>query len=321
MSAEPLISVVIPAFDAAATLDETLRSVRGQSWNALEVVIVDDGSRDATAEIAERHVAADPRVKLIRTANAGVAAARNLGWQSAQSELIAFIDADDVWARDKLRRQMAALEAAGSETGLVYSRYAQIDAASRVIYLDTAPVHEGEVFEKLMHGNFVGNGSAALVRRTALEQARGFEPALRAAGAQGCEDILFYLRVAQHWRFGVVPQPDIGYRLLPQAMSADLARMFRSWLLVRKEILASHPGHRPALDAGARAFGQWLVEQALRRRQFGQLPGLLAAIVGWRGRAAPSLLACALNDLVVRRPDRRSGADKIGALFEIGEPV
>jgi glycosyltransferase involved in cell wall biosynthesis len=314
---DPLISVVIPAFNAERTIDETLRSVRGQSWQTLEIIVVDDGSTDRTSEVVERHCAADPRMRLMQQANAGVAAARNAGWQSARSDLIAFIDADDLWAREKIARQMAVLERGGNRMGLVYSRCAQIDGASRITYLDPGPVHDGDVFTRLMWGNFICNGSAALVRRAAIEQARGFEPALHRAGAQGCEDILFYLRVAEHWHFGMVPERDVGYRILPKAMSADLARMYRSWLMVRGEMLAAHPEHRGELDGGAWSFGSWLLEQALRRRQFGQLPLLLNGIAGWRATAAPRMLLGAARACLRRSPPIPPSS---AGVFEIGEP-
>lgn len=316
---EALISVVIPAYNAEETIDETLLSVRGQSWRELEIIVVDDGSTDRTCEVVDRHAAADPRVRLLRQANAGVASARNAGWQGACSDLIAFIDADDLWSPGKLARQMAELERGGAETGLVYSRYAQIDDEGRVLHLDRNAVFGGNVLQRLMHGNFVGNGSAALVRRAAIEDAQGFEPALHRAGLQGCEDILFYLRVADKWRFGVVHEHDIGYRFRAQAMSSDLARMFRSWLMVRDEMLAKHPGFRSSIDAGARAFGQWLFEQALQRRQLGQLPRLVAALAGWRGRAVPGLAWRAVSDLLERR--RRAPDPSAQVLFEIGRPA
>src|ERR1700674_400681 len=94
MSEYDLVTVVIPAFNAARTIDETLRSVRSQTHRRLEILIVDDGSTDATPQIVERHVAEDRRIRLIRQPNAGVAAARNKGVVEAAGDLVAPIDAD-----------------------------------------------------------------------------------------------------------------------------------------------------------------------------------------------------------------------------------
>lgn len=104
-----LVSVVIPAFNAEATIDETLCSVRSQSHERLEIIVVDDGSTDDTVAVAERHADRDPRITIIRQDNAGVAAARNAGWQAARAEFIAFIDADDLWAPGKIERQLQAM--------------------------------------------------------------------------------------------------------------------------------------------------------------------------------------------------------------------
>src|SRR5262245_57856494 len=98
----PVVSVVVPAFNAGATLDQTLRSVRAQTYTHLEVIVVDDGSKDATAEIALAHAKSDARIRLVRQANGGVASARNAGIREARAALVAPIDADDLWAPTKI---------------------------------------------------------------------------------------------------------------------------------------------------------------------------------------------------------------------------
>jgi len=83
---DTLVSVVIPAYNAQATLDETLSSVCAQTHQTLEIIVVDDGSTDGTHALAERHAAADARIRVLHQANAGVAAARNAGWQHSRAE-------------------------------------------------------------------------------------------------------------------------------------------------------------------------------------------------------------------------------------------
>ncbi|MER8865327.1 glycosyltransferase [Mesorhizobium sp. M0751] len=262
-----LVSVVIPAHNAQDTIDETLRSVRSQSHGELEIIVVDDGSRDQTVAIARRHMKIDPRVRLIEQANAGVAAARNTGWRAARSDLIAFVDADDLWAPTKIERQLAVFDRTDEKVGLVYCWYLVIDAEGSVTDDRHRPNWRGDVLERLFHGNFVGNGSAALVRRQALIDADGFESRLREAGAQGCEDILFYCRVAERYHFEVVEEPLIGYRSLPGNMSSDMTRMLRSWMLVVDEMLGRHPGAAPTLREGLHFYSAWLLERTLHQRQ------------------------------------------------------
>src|SRR5437879_4343856 len=97
MSDHDLVTVVIPAFDAARTIAETLHSVRSQTHRRLEILVVDDGSNDSTPQIVQRQGVEDRRIRLIQQPNAGVAAARNRGIAEATSDVVATIDADDLW--------------------------------------------------------------------------------------------------------------------------------------------------------------------------------------------------------------------------------
>ena len=268
MSTALLVSVVIPAFNASATIDETLRSVRSQSHRQLEIIVVDDGSTDGTVVIVKRHAAEDSRIIIITQRNAGVAAARNAGWRAARADFIAFIDADDLWTPCKIARQLQAMIAGVKMTGLVYSWYDWIDANSRVSARSDPVFHAGEVLDYLCQGNFIGNGSSALVRREALIAANGFESGLRASGAEGCEDLLFYCRVAEDYHFAVVPEFQVGYRHLPNNMSSNMTRMFRSWMLVADEIATRHPDRAALLSAGLRNYARWLLRRALTGGHF-----------------------------------------------------
>ena len=110
-SATPLVSVIIPAFNAGESLRETLESAARQSWQHLEIIIVDDGSTDQTARIAADFCAADERAKLISQSNHGVSAARNRGIAETRGAWIAPLDADDLWHPEKVERQLAAARA------------------------------------------------------------------------------------------------------------------------------------------------------------------------------------------------------------------
>ena len=270
MSEAPLVSVVVPAYNAQATLDETLQSVREQTHRALEIVVVDDGSTDGTRALAERHAAADPRVIVLHQANAGVAAARNAGWQRARSEFIAFVDADDLWAPAKIERQLAVLQSADARVGLVYRWHSKIDAAGRVALRQESPLHQGDVLEPIIMSNFIGNGSSVLIRRDALVAARGFDAGLQAQGAQGCEDYLLYFRVASSRRFALIAERLVGYRDLPHNMSSDRPRMLRSWMLVQREILDGHHERARAVARSARDYVVWLVGDACRTAHGGR---------------------------------------------------
>lgn len=327
---DQLVSVVIPAHNAQETIDETLRSVRAQTHRTLEILVVDDGSGDNTIEIVRRHRSADPRVVLIQQPNAGVAAARNTGWRAASSDLIAFIDADDLWAPNKIERQLAALKRANDRVGLVYCWSWTIDGASKITEDKHRPVWRGSVLERLLLGNFIGNGSAALVRRQALVDADGFESRLRAADAQGCEDVLFYCRVAERYEFEVVEEALVGYRYLPGNMSSDMPRMLRSWMLVIEEMLARHPGAAAVLRQGLRLYAVWLLKRAVALKQPRNAASVLSTLARHRPLAAARVIAVDLPWLGIRHfgsstrrllRGRRSVPDRppFATRFQIGE--
>ena len=105
----PEVSVVIPAYNAQATLAQTLASVLAQTLDAWEAIVVDDGSTDGTAAIVAAFAARDPRVRCITGAHRGVSAARNLGIAAARGSLVAFLDADDLWQAGKLSEALDVL--------------------------------------------------------------------------------------------------------------------------------------------------------------------------------------------------------------------
>jgi glycosyltransferase involved in cell wall biosynthesis len=109
------ISVIVPAYQAAATLAETLRSIAGQTRPPDEVIVVDDGSTDGTADVAR---AALPSARVIVRGNGGSAAALNTGLSEAQGDLLAMLDADDLWVPEKLSAQLAAMQAAPELAGI-----------------------------------------------------------------------------------------------------------------------------------------------------------------------------------------------------------
>jgi GT2 family glycosyltransferase len=212
----PIVSVIIPAYNAVTTLRKTLDSVLAQTFTSFEIIVVDDGSTDATIAVAT--TVDDPRVRVLAQSNAGVSVARNRGAAAARGELLAFLDADDLWASDKLACQIAALQA-HPDAGLAFSWTAFVDDRGDLLPGGgVAGRAEGWVFsDLLLLGNFVGNGSAALIRRTAFEAVGGFEPTLRTA-----EDWDFYLRLAPICPFVCVPVVHVFYRIDTRSKSFRL---------------------------------------------------------------------------------------------------
>lgn len=257
------ISVIIPAYNAMATISETLASVRAQTHRDLEILVIDDGSTDDTVKIVRCHSGEDSRVRLIEQAQGGVAAARNAGIAQAQSDLIAPIDADDLWQPHKLEKQLVAIEAGGAQMGLVYSWFAVIDDAGRIISQTNSASEHGNVLRRMCMGNLVGNGSSPLMRRGAIEAAGGYDPGLLAQHAQGCEDLKLYFAIAEHYDFGLVRDHLTGYRWSRANMSADGAQMLRSYDLVMNANALRYPQYANEFHLGRAYMIKWLAKRAL----------------------------------------------------------
>jgi glycosyltransferase involved in cell wall biosynthesis len=214
----PLVSVVVPTHNRSGLLTQTLRSVLWQRGVDLEVVVVDDGSTDDTAEV----VAAldDPRVRLLRHGiPRGVSAARNRGVAAAGGRWLAFCDDDDLWAPDKLARQLAAAQATGRSW--VYAGEVHIDLGRQVVG-GAPPLPPEGLLARLPHANVVPGGcSGVLLRRDAL---CGQEP-FDGRRYRHFADWDLWLRLARQGPPAWVPSPLVGYRIHPGNASLDTAGM------------------------------------------------------------------------------------------------
>ncbi|WP_066379079.1 MULTISPECIES: glycosyltransferase family A protein [unclassified Anabaena] len=237
----PLVSVIIPAYNAAAFIERTLKSVLNQTYTNIEVIVVDDGSRDQTTDIVQSIVQKDARVRLLQQPNSGVAAARNLAIKYAQGEFIAPIDADDIWYPENLEKQVKCFQESDSSVGLVYAWSIVIDENDAPSGDFHVSEYQGEVYMALLYSNFLGNASSSLIRRSCLQRVGGYDSELKAKGCQGCEDWELYLRIAEHYQVRVVPEFLIGYRQTINSMSHNYTSMINSQQFVLTAVQKKHP--------------------------------------------------------------------------------
>ena len=224
-SSNPVVSVVIPAYNAELWIEETLKSVLNQTYRNLEIIVVDDGSSDATVDVVRAMVEVDARIALVSQENGVVGSARNHGIRLASGAYVAPLDADDLWHPDKIEKQLQRFtECAnqGEPVGMVYCWSQSIDEGSRLLRTGTrAKPIEGHVFDQLCLENFVGNGSSPLIDAALLRQVGGYQEQMPA----GCEDWTLYLSIAHESAFGAVPEYLVGYRQLNNSMSRNIQRM------------------------------------------------------------------------------------------------
>jgi glycosyltransferase involved in cell wall biosynthesis len=290
----PTVSVVLPVYNGARFLGAALDSVGAQTCTDFEVIAVDDGSTDGSADL----LAARPGVHLIRQANAGQSAARNAGARHARGEFLAFIDQDDEWDPQKLARQLRVFERL-PDVGLVYSDLDEVDDAGRVVtrqVLRTCGFRHPKrsLLDCLVEDMFI-LPSTVMLRKTLFDAAGGFDERL-----SGYEDDDLFLRCFQRARFHFMRAALVRWRIFSTSSSFS-ERMDRSRLLYYEKLLAHFPD-QPRLhkfytsEVIVPRFGRSLValyhtcceagDRALARRYRAQFFAHVAPRLGWRYRLA-----------------------------------
>ena len=237
---QPLVSAIIPAFNAAAVIERSVRSVIAQTYPHIEILVVDDGSQDETGSIVKALAAEDNRIKLLTQDNKGVSAARNLGIRNSSGEYVAPLDADDIWLPEKIEKQVEVFRASPATVGVVYTYSERIFEDGRPSVF-SGSTEEGFVFFPLLVGNFLQNASTPLIRRRCLDDVGTYSLEYRESNAQGCEDWDIYLRLAERYEYRVVNEYLTGYWQTTGSMSADWKLMDRSYRLLMDGVRKRHP--------------------------------------------------------------------------------
>jgi glycosyltransferase involved in cell wall biosynthesis len=272
------VSVIIPTRNRRRLLRLTLASALGQRGVDLEVIVVDDGSWDGTAEEVATHP--DPRVRLVRAQRqVGMGAARNLGIVEARGVWLAFLDDDDLWAPDKVCRQLEAAGAAGR--GWVYAGDVNVDADLRVVSGAPPPTPE-QVLDGLPRYNTVPTGSSnVVVRAEILADVGRFDPGLRRIA-----DWDMWIRLARRGAPACVARPLVAYRFHGLNIVTETASMTRE-----PEILATRygiPVDRAAMQrwaawswlrAGRRSRALWHYARAISMGDVGSVGRAFVAMV------------------------------------------
>jgi glycosyltransferase involved in cell wall biosynthesis len=212
-----LVSVVIPCYNQAHFLGEAIESVLGQTYKRHEIVVVDDGSTDATSEVAGRYSG----VRLIRQDNRGLSRSRNAGIEHSEGEYLVFLDADDRLLPEALRTGVEYLD---SHVECVFAfghyRFIAQDGSPRAEC--RPPIHD-DYYGSLLRRNFIGMHATVVYRRALFESVGGFDGVL-----DGCEDYDLYLRAARRFPIYNHARLVAEYRRYDGAMSRDSRRMLRT---------------------------------------------------------------------------------------------
>ena len=287
-------SIIVPAFNTAATLPDTLRALLNQSYANFEIIIVDDGSSDDTASIAASF-ASDARVRVIRQANRGLAGARNTGIAAARGEVIGFCDADDIWLPEKLALHVAHL-AGNPQVGISYSGSALMNDDGALTGGAQRPRLRNIDSALIFKRNPIGNGSAVVLRRAVFDQI-AYRPRSERARDwyfdetfRQSEDIECWLRIAlsTDWVFEGVAPLLTHYRISRGGLSAATDRQLAAWERMVEKLAPLNPAFFEVNTAAARAYQL----RYLSRRAISDLDGgrALALSRGWLAQSRLPLI-------------------------------
>ncbi len=276
---DPLVSVVMPAFNVERFITRSVESVLGQTFPDFEIVVVDDGSTDKTVEMLLPF--SDHRLRIIKQAHSGSSAARNVGVELTTGPYIAFLDGDDLWAPEKLDRHVKFLED-HPEVDLTFSHSHVIDENGLSTGRVSRLVHGYISFRRLLIENVVHNGSAVVMRRDAIERAGRFDVTLPSAVDH---DLWLRVALARHNNICCIPQVLTFYRMREGQVTKDWRRMEASWTMLIDKMRRLAPAEVAAVEMKARSgFYRYLAYIAYETTQYGESRALFCK--AWRGDCA-----------------------------------
>jgi glycosyltransferase involved in cell wall biosynthesis len=237
----PAVSVIIPCYNHRDTVAAALQSALAQTFTDREIIVINDGSPDDTAEVLRPYV---DRIRYYEQANAGQAVARNRGIELSRGEFIALLDDDDTWPEDKLAWQVELMRAR-PEIVLVYGEDVRVDREGRVLPPTPRRGYKrpsGRVHGDFLEGCWIASPGQTLIRRSALERIGGFD-----AQIWGSDDWDLYLRLAKVGQFHYENRLALNYRVHGGAASTNVLRH----LAGHDRAARKHPAQ------GLRAWRRW----------------------------------------------------------------
>lgn len=253
----PTFSIVIPVYNAYETLPSTIASVLHQTDPNWELILVDDGSTDGSLNLMLSFASDDDRIRAVSQSNAGPSAARNLGAGLARGEFLAFLDADDFWAPDKLathydfHQTHLGVDASFARIEFLEPTVSGFGTSSTLSTVPTGPL----ALPQIIAENPVCTTSNLVIRTVAFAELGGF-----ASGMVHAEDQEFVARyVDQGHLISGLDQTLVQYRMMDSGLSADLEAMFEGW-----KSLAGAYSNRLDIDAAEAIYCRYLARRALR---------------------------------------------------------
>jgi glycosyltransferase involved in cell wall biosynthesis len=297
------IDVIIPAFNAAKYLPFAIESVSSQTFDDWQILLVDDGSTDNTAEVVAPFLdRLGPKLRYIKQNNRGLPAARNTAIRASSAEFLALLDADDVWLPCRLSESLKVF-ANRPQVGLAYGLITGIDSEGRLggTFQGNPKNAEGRIAPYIYMRTVELPCPTITFRRKCVDEVGLFDETMRAT-----EDRDLWLRIALHYEVACIPKVLAYYRVSPGSMSTDPERMLRAQKqFIQKHYGSDGCGFRSRQIAWARAYKQRAEALSMQNRRLPALMSSLRAVALYplaldNFRTAGSLL---LNSL---RPQKRN---------------
>ncbi|MBW2642661.1 MAG: glycosyltransferase family 2 protein [Deltaproteobacteria bacterium] len=223
----PIVSIIVPTFNRAGMIHRAIESIKYQTFNDWELIVVDDASTDDTEEILQRYMRNDARIGYTKHAeNKGGSAARNSGIKKSKGSYIALLDDDDRWHPEKLRLQYDYLQN-HPETGLIYSGFCYVDYETDKIIKSVRPRYQGNVSSIILKTNIIGSPTP-LIRNECFQRAGLFDEKLTS-----CQDWDMWIRISRFYSFAYVNECLAEVTMHGRQISSDLSSKIDS----RKKLL------------------------------------------------------------------------------------
>lgn len=276
-----LVSIIMPAYNAENHIAASIHSVLKQTYAQWELIVVDDGSTDGTAAVVERFSALDARIKYIFQPNGGQASARNTGLRNSRGDLIAFLDADDLWVSEKLTLQIAKIEESGADVvfsdGFVF--YDDERAAQTGFFEVAFGEHQGAAMFKLLFANNRIAILSVLARRNVLARVQFFDEDRR---YQNCEDYELWLRLAREGAvFYGIPERLVKYRRHSMSTTYDESRLLKPMIAVIKKHAHERSLSRDEVKRRIRGLYRDLISALVKENRMAEANACMKEFADW----------------------------------------
>lgn len=241
-----LVSIIVPVYNSGSTLKETIDSVLTQTFTNWELILVNDGSIDNSLEVINNYN--DTRIQVFTQNNQGVSVARNFGISKAKGNFVAFLDSDDLWSKDKLKKSIRAINS--DNYAMVYSDikifYKHIDDSESYKYRE--PIEEKDDYLRLLIYDYIPT-LTVIIRKTTLEHVGLFDINLN-----GTEDWDLWIRITKLNKIKYIPEPLSYYRYSEQGLSKDRDKH----LIEEKKVLKKHVYENDSIPVHIKRKAKWV---------------------------------------------------------------